>query len=92
MDKGLWINSQPIVYQDNADASKYKVEVHKGQFNTKIATNSLTSIGANDDIVMDANGTGKIKFNTITNGVQYSVVKVHQLGQLKQQTVMQLIQ
>ena len=32
-DQGYFINYQLIVYQDNADSSKYKVEVHQGKFN-----------------------------------------------------------
>jgi len=67
LDQGYWINSQPIVYQDGADSNKYKVEVHEGKFNTKIQTNSITSIGANDDISIDANGSGIMRFNTIVN-------------------------
>ena len=68
LDQGYFINSQPILFQDNADASKYKVEVHDGKFNNKITTNIINSIGTNDDITMDVNGTGKIKFNTLSNG------------------------
>ena len=67
LDKGLWINSQPIVYQDNADSSKYKAEVHQLRANEKVLANVITSIGANDDITIDANGTGIMKFNTIIN-------------------------
>jgi hypothetical protein len=33
-----------------------------------IATNSITSIGTNDDITIDANGTGKINLTTVQNG------------------------
>lgn len=33
-----------------------------------IKTNSIISIGANDDIVIDANGAGRILFNTVING------------------------
>jgi len=29
LDQGYFINSQPILYQDNTDSSKYKVEVNK---------------------------------------------------------------
>lgn len=33
-----------------------------------IKTNSIVSIGANDDIVIDANGGGRVLFNTVING------------------------
>jgi len=123
LDQGYFINSQPILYQDNADSSKYKVEVNKvlinepsnqiinsntnfsqtvnfvdtsanrvysvqdtgsdanfvmsegaqtiagnKTFSGSILCNDITSIGANDDIVLDANGTGKVKFQTLSNG------------------------
>ena len=33
-----------------------------------LKTNSISSIGTNDDIVIDANGTGIIRLNTVENG------------------------
>ena len=76
LDKGYWINSQPIVYQDNADSSKYKIEVHKAKVNEELQCNSIKSVGANDDITIDANGTGIMRFNTIVNNVVSSVVQL----------------
>jgi hypothetical protein len=34
---------------------------------TSLKTNTITSIRTNDDIILDANSTGQMKFNTITN-------------------------
>lgn len=122
LDTGYYINNQPIIYQDNADGSKYKAELNKvilndttnqinfsggvqeqylnvndtsanrtytiqdtgadanfimsegnqsinGEktFNNTLKTNTITSIGANDDLILDANGTGQMRFNTIIN-------------------------
>ena len=125
LDKGYWINSQPILYQDNTDSSKYKFEVHSGKLNDAsnqltitpggvgfnialnatnpaanrvyslpdagadadfvmsagaqnvagiktfsdgITTNSITSVGENDDLTIDANGTGIVYVNSLVEG------------------------
>lgn len=122
LDQGYFINSQPIIYQDTADSSKYKVEVNKvlinepsnqiinsntnfsqtvnfvdtsanrvysvqdagadcdfvmssgaqtiagnKTFSDTVLCNNITSVGADDNITIDANGNGKIRFTTLQN-------------------------
>ena len=60
------INSQPVLYQNIGD-SKYMSEVDECKANDKVQTNKITSIGTNDDIFIDGNGTGAVRFSTIQN-------------------------
>jgi hypothetical protein len=52
IDTELFINSQPILYQDNSDSSMYKVEVDKAIIDTKLKTNAIVNVNALDNFTV----------------------------------------
>jgi hypothetical protein len=70
IDTGLFINSQPILFQDNADSSMYKVEVDKAIIGTKLKTNAIVNVNALDNFTIQTDGEIKIKTSKLDAGIK----------------------
>jgi hypothetical protein len=70
LDTGVFINSQPILFQDNADSSMYKVEVDKAIIGTLLNTNNINNVTALDNMVIQGDGEIKIKTSKLGAGTK----------------------
>lgn len=79
LDQGYYINSQPIVFQDNADSSKYKAELHKvilndataqietsGAFSASVQTDRNHVLSATDQLVVKELNNGATTWDAST--------------------------
>jgi hypothetical protein len=70
LDTRVFINSQPILFQDNADSSMYKVEVDKAIIGSELKTNNITNITTLDNMAIQSDGEIKIKSTKSSSGVK----------------------
>jgi hypothetical protein len=68
LDQGYFINSQPILFQDNANASAYKVD--KAIIGTELKCNNIVNVNALDNMTILTNAEIKIKTSKLDAGIK----------------------